>query len=131
MIDIENEVYTRVANAVRSEHGATSITGEYVPVPSSFPHVSIVEVDNYNARLDSSDEEQYSTVTYEINIYSNKRTGKKSECKAIAQLIDKTMYSMNFRRRTLSPVPNMNDATIYRMVARYRAVTNGDLIFRR
>lgn len=131
MIDVENEIYTRLVNAIRKKFGKISISGEYVSAPSHFPHISIIESDNYVSNLDSSDKERYSTVVYEINIYSNKRVGKKSECKAIAQTIDEIMYTLNFKRRAMTPVPNLNDATIYRIVARYRAETDGKHFYRR
>ena len=132
MIDIENEVFTPIAQSVRESFPGSFVTGEYVKAPSSFPHISIVETDNYAtaARMDSSDTERYATIVYEINVYSNKTSGKKTECKAILDLIDKMMFSMNFRRLVKTPVPNMEDATIYRMTARYRAETDGEYIYR-
>jgi hypothetical protein len=69
---------------------------------------------------------------YEVNVYSNKTVGKKSECIEIIALIDEEMLAMGFSRITLTPVPNENDSTIYRMVGRYRAVVSSDhIIFRR
>jgi len=42
------------------------------------------------------------------------------------------MAALGFTRIVLNPVPDMNDATIYRMVARYRAVVSRDeIIYRR
>lgn len=67
---------------------------------------------------------------YEINVYSNKVGTKKSEAKAIMQLIDGMMYERNFTRIALTPVPNLEDATIYRLTARYRAETDGTNIYR-
>ena len=69
---------------------------------------------------------------YEVNVYSNKTKGKKTECKNIISLIDKEMTFLGFSRSMLQPIPNMDDATIYRMTARYKAVISKDkLIFRR
>jgi hypothetical protein len=71
-------------------------------------------------------------VTYEVNIYSNKSSGKKSECKAIATLIDNEFATLGFSRRMLQPIPNIDDATIYRMVGKYRAVVSkNNEIYRR
>lgn len=70
-------------------------------------------------------------VMFEINIYSNKADGRKTECKAIAKVIDDVMFRMNFKRMALTPIPNMEDATIYRIVARYRAMTDGKYFYRR
>lgn len=132
MIDCENEVYTRLAKPLREAFPGIHIAGEYVKAPSAFPHVSITQSDNtvmYN-RLDSGDGET-AIVMFEINIYSNKTDGKKTECKNIAKAIDTILFHMNFRRMSMIPVPNMEDATIYRITARYRAVTDGKYFYRR
>ena len=134
MIDIENQVFDRVATRVREQFPDIFITGEYVNSPSSFPAVSLVEMDNSvcETTIDSGFNENHANVMYEVNVYSNKTTGKKSECKAIIALIDTEMTAMGFVRSTLTPVQNEYDATIYRMVGRYRAaVSTNHKIFRR
>ena len=134
MIDIESQVFSRVATKVREQFPNIFMTGEYVNSPSSFPAASLVEMDNSirEATIDSGSNENYVNVMYEVNVYSNKTTGKKSECKAIIALIDNEMTAMGFVRSTLTPVQNEYDSTIYRMVGRYRAaVSNNHQIFRR
>lgn len=132
LIDIENQVFTPIAQAVRGQFAGAFVTGEYVKAPAKFPHISIVESDNYMTarRLDSGNAEKYSTLMYEVNVYSNKTSGKKSECRAIMALIDGMMYGFNFTRLSMTPVPNLEDATIYRITARYRAETDGEKIYR-
>jgi len=133
VIDIESKVYGPIATALYGAFPGIAVSGEYVNAPSEFPFVSIVEADNYMSvqRLDSSDTEKYATLMYEINVYSNKGSRKKSECKQIMAAIDAMMYSKNFTRITMTPVPNMENASIYRMTARYRAETDGTNIYRR
>lgn len=134
MIDIElDDIFFPIADKIREEFPGSYVTGEYVRQPSQFPHVSIVEIDNYmtQSRLDSSNREKYSTVVYEVNVYSNKIDDKKQECRSIMMLIDGMMYDLNFKRLSMAPIPNMEDATIYRIVARYRAETDGTRMFRR
>ena len=134
MIDIENAVFNRVVVRVQEAFPDIFMTGEYVNSPASFPAVSLVETDNSTRieTIDSGSNENHANVMYEVNVYSNKGTGKKSECKAIIAIIDEEMLAMGFSRSTLTPVPNEYDSTIYRMVARYRAVVSSDLkIFRR
>ena len=134
MIDIENEVFNRVATRVREQFPDIFMTGEYVNSPPSFPAVSLVEMDNSirETTVDSGSNENHVNVMYEVNVYSNKTAGKKSECKAIVALLDNEMTAMGFVRSTLTPVPNEYDATIYRMVGRYRAAVSTDYkIFRR
>lgn len=124
MIDIENEVFNTVASAVRAVYPDIYMVGEYVKTPPKFPCVSLVEMDNqsYQPTEDSGSSENHASVMYEVNIYSNKTVGKKSECKAIAALIDEQIMALGFARTMLQPIPNLDDATIYRMVGRYSAV---------
>ena len=75
--------------------------------------------------------ENHAGLMYEVNVYSNK-TGKKSECKSIFKMIDEEFASMGFTRILKEPIPNIEDATIYRMVGRYTAVVSTDkVIYRR
>ena len=131
MIDIENEIYGSIAQALTKAYPKVTSTSEYVAAPSSFPHVSIVEQDMPTERMDSSDAERFAALMYEVNVYSNKSPGKKAECREIMSFIDKMMYARNFRRISLSPIPNLENATIYRLVARYRAETDGTKLYRR
>lgn len=134
MIDIENQVFDRVAKRVREQFPNIFMVGEYVKSPPSFPAASLMEMDNavLESTVDSGSNENHANVMYEANVYSNKATGKKSECKAIIALIDEEMAAMGFVRVTLTPVPNEYDSTIYRMVARYRAAVSTDhKIYRR
>ena len=130
MINCETEVYSTVATAIRSQFSGVFVAGEAVAAPSSFPAVTLVEDDNstYQRSLDSSGQENHAQVMYSCNVYSNKSAGKKSECKAILAVIDAEMFGMGFLRVGSSPmeVPNAN-ASIYRMVARYRGVISSDL----
>ena len=134
MIDIESQVFDRVASRVREQFPDIFMTGEYVNSPAAFPAASLVEMDNSirEATIDSGSNENHANVMYEANTYSNKTVGKKSECKAIMALIDAEMIAMGFARVTLTQVPNEYDSTIYRMVGRYRAAVSADhKIFRR
>lgn len=99
------------------------MTSEYVPSTSKFPAVSIVEANNYVARRYSADKiENAANVMYEVNTYSNKTAGGKSEAKEIANTVDEAMASLGFTRIMRNVVPNFNDAHIYRIVCRYEAV---------
>lgn len=134
MINVENEIFSIVSTKVRNEFPNIYMSGEYVKSPPSFPATSLVEMDNtaYTSTQTSSGNENHATLMYEVNTYSNKVKGKKSECKEIMTLIDNEMEALGFTRTMLQPIPNMDDATIYRMTARYRAVISKDkTIFRR
>jgi len=134
LIDIENEVFSRIATRLRNEFDPISVYGEYVKSPASFPAVCIEEKANsvYQRTQDSANVENHALVMYEVNVYSNKQVGKKSECKAIFKVIDDEFKQMGFTRTLSESIPNLENATIYRMVGRYSAVVSVDkLIYRR
>lgn len=121
MIDIENEVFNYVANALRATYNTISIYGEYVENAETFPAVSLVEDDNAEVpetyKLNNQPETACS-LTYTANVYSNLKTGKKTQAKAIMDVIDRCMHEMGFTRTMRSQLPNI-DRTIYRVTARY------------
>lgn len=134
MIDIENEVFSRIATRLRNEFNPISVYGEYVKSPASFPAVSIEEKANsvYQRTQDGANVENHALVMYEVNVYSNTQVGKKSQCKAIFKVIDDEFKQMGFTRTLSESIPNLENATIYRMIGRYSAVVSVDkLIYRR
>ena len=134
MINVESEVFDIIATKIKSEYPDAYVVGEYVKSPPRFPSVSIVEIDNsaYDRTQTSSNLENHAEILYEVNIYSNKTSGKKSECKAIASLIDNEFATLGLSRTMLQPIPNMDDATIYRMTGRYRGVVSKEkVVYRR
>ena len=134
MINVENEIFDRVASAVRAVYPSVFISGEYIRTPSKFPFVSFIEMSNtaYDRTQSSGGLENHASLMYEVNVYSNKTSGKKSECKAIVALIDNELATLGFSRTMLQPIPNMDDATIYRITGRYTAVISKEkVIYRR
>ena len=134
MIDIESDVFAEVSKSVREVYPKIYFVGEYVRTPPTFPAAYLVEMDNrvYTDSQDTSNTENHDFLMYEANVFSNKSKGKKAECKAIMALIDNKMLSLGFSRTMLQPVPNMDDATISRMTARYTAVVDKNkVIYRR
>lgn len=123
MIDVENLVFTKLATAIRTAYSGASVYGEYVETPATFPCVTIVEADNkvYEPARDLDGIEHYAQVLYEINIYTNDATGKKSKAKAIAKVIDGIMSEMLFQRTFRGQTPNI-DRSIYRITMRYQGV---------
>lgn len=125
MIDIENEMFTDVATKLRAVFDGIYVSGEYVKSPSSFPAVSIVETSNvvYQNTMNTQGE-VHDLITYEVNVYSNKAKGKKSEAKSIMACVDDVFMAKGFRRRVMSTIPNQQDSTIYRITARYSAIVD-------
>lgn len=133
MIDIESQVFTKVSNALRDENSKIYVTGEYVKQPPRFPHVALLEIDNsmLTSTATTSSNENHAVVMYEVNVFSNKQTGKKSECKSLMKIIDEQMNNLGFVRVMTTPVPNELDSSIYRIYARYRAIVSKDEIIYR
>lgn len=124
MIDVEIDVFDRVYTKLIAEFPDAFVSGEYVRVPKSFPAVSIIEMSNviYEPASALSDIEVAATIMYEVNVYSNLAVCKKTEAKDILSVIDNEFLAMGFIRQYSNPVPNLEDATIYRIVARYEKI---------
>lgn len=129
MIDLENDIYDYAAKALRAAHTGIDVAAEYVEMPAKFPHVSIVEADNRILdRMRTNNIENAIQSMFEVNIYSNKASGKKSEAKAIANTLDDVLSGIGFTRTFREQVPNLRDATIYRIVCRYEAVIDKNFV---
>ena len=131
MIDYEAKVFQACADAFHATYPNGYITPEYVPQPPKFPAVSVVEMDNNvdERAIDNGSVENAVNVMYQVDVYSNLNTGKKAQTKAIVALIDEVLAQHRFVRTFCNPIQNMNDATIYRMTARYRRrITDTQLI---
>lgn len=131
--NFDAKIFTPIAEMLREEFEGIYVTGEYVPAPPRFPAVSIEQADDYTSenRQTSSYEETYHMVMFEVNVYSNLKTGRKLQARQILSKIDELFYMMNFTRLSTTPVHNLADETIYRLVARYRAETDGSILYRR
>jgi len=133
MIDCEQDIFNDVAAVVRKKYPKIYIVGEYVKSPPSFPCVMLVQEDSvsYQKTQDTASTENHVQVLYELTVCSNKTSGKKTECKAIAALADAELLSLGFTRTMLQPVPNELDASVYRLVGRYKAVISQDNVIYR
>lgn len=134
MIDIENELFTAIVDRIHESYPDCFCTMEHVDAPPAFPCFEMIERDNaaWQSSQDSGSMENHAAIMWETQVYSNRARGKKSECKAIARIVDDVMLEMGIDRTFLDSLPNMADATIYRILGRYRAVVGKDgTIYRR
>lgn len=129
MIDAEFDIYDTISDALRDAFGENIwISGEYVDVPAKFPAATIIEADNsVYQKMRTTNIENAVQVMYEVNVYSNRIGYKKFEAKQIMAVIDNAFASINFTRIMMNTVSNLQDATIYRLVARYEGVIDKDL----
>lgn len=131
MIDIEPEIFNRVAKALRSEFNGIYVIGEIVDTVvknTKFPAVSIVEKSNTvdSTAIDSGFIENYADLMYEVNVYSNLQAGKKQQAKDITKFIDNIFEQMGFVRIICYPIDNLADPSIYRMFIRYEGKADKD-----
>ena len=131
MIDIETEIFSPMSIALKVEFPGIFVLSEPTPMPSKALVVSIVQQDCYSSpgKQDNTLTEKFATVMFQVDVYSNKTTGKKSQCKKVMNFIDNMFFKLNFMRLSLTPVP-MEDSGYYRYVARYRAETDGETLYR-
>jgi hypothetical protein len=131
MIDIETSVFSPISVALKEEFPGIFVVSEPTPVPSKALVASIVQQDSYSSprMQDNTLVEKFAIVMFQIDVYSNKSTGKKSQCKAVMNTIDQMLFKLNFMRMSLNPIP-MEDSGYYRLTARYRAQTDGETFYR-
>lgn len=134
MIDIENDVFSMVAQAVKQQYPDVFLSGEHVQSPAEFPCISLVEWENivFQDTQSSTQTENHAEVTYELNVYSNKTDVKKEECKELAAFVDEILSALGFTRTMLNPVSDPENTNYYRMTGRYKAIVSANrTIFRR
>lgn len=125
MIDIESQVFTTAATALRGRFEGLEMSSAAEYRPSRFPFVSLREGDNYAYRpsQDSNSNENHSNVMYEADIYSTKETGKKQEARAIQAELDAVMDAMGFTKTTQQTMTD-KEGTMVRITSRYTAVVS-------
>lgn len=132
MIDIEQELFDLLSGVLEDAYPSIFVTGEEVNAPSEFPCVSIVEADNYTkaSTQDSGSSENHAVLMYEVTVFSNKVSGRKSQCREIAVTVSDFFQSKGFARLSMTPAPG--GVSYYRLVCRFTASVSADQkIFRR
>lgn len=101
------------------------VSGESTDVPARFPAVTIEEKDNYvHTRASTTKIENAANVMYEVSVYTNRVGYKKQDAQEIMSFIDEILAGLKFTRTMMQPIDNLSDATIYKMVARYKATVD-------
>ena len=128
MSDFLNEIFTIVAKKLRSTNDGIFVTGEYTRQPPKFPAVTLDEIENVAAleTLDSSRQENYSALSYRLQVFSNKENGKKAEARRIFATADQEMRQLGFRRVSYTTTPEIYESTIYSITATYEAIVGAN-----
>jgi len=116
--DIFNEVY----KAVIAEFPNADLATHYVNQPANFPHVQLwIESDTTSrSDLNLSGDECFSNAVIHFEWFDNLLDGVGiTNVKRMVAITDSIMRHKGYRRTYYAPVPNYQDATIYREIARY------------
>lgn len=124
MIEMSNEIFNDVATDLRSAFDGIKVIGEYVATPSEFPTVTIDETQNYPVHLDSAVLNKYAAVSYRVQVFSNKKPGKREEARKIYDRLDEKLQSMGLYAVTYSTTPAIYNSEIYCITATYNAVVD-------
>ena len=122
MIDFSNEIFDTVAKDLRSVYKGIKVVGEYVSAPTSFPTVTIDETGNVPAHLDSTVNNKYARVTYRVQVFSNLKSGKRSQAREIYSQLDEKLQSMGLYAVTYTTTPAIYNSEVYCIMATYEAV---------
>lgn len=119
-----NAIFTRVANAIKTEYPQAYCTSRYVAKPSTFPACYIHEIDNnrpiQNTQLDFQDVQCESV--FEIQVVSNKANTAASEAYDIMALADAAFSGLYYRRFSQT---NIDRGDTFTLIGRYRRVIGG------
>ena len=133
MIDPESELFDLLEARLTEKFPDITLDSVTTFAPTRFPYVCIEQTDNkvYTKTSDSGSLENHAQITLEVNVYSNREGGKKAECKAILGEIDTVLCTLGFIRTVGKPFV-LDDATKYRLFARYTAVVSKNFtVYRR
>ena len=122
MIDYSNEIFNAVSGDLRATFADIKVVGEYVATPTAFPTVTIDEIQNYPVNLDTAKYNKYAHVAYRVQVFSNRRTGKRSEARKIYSHLDEKLQEMGFIAISYSTTPAIYNSEIYCITATYQAV---------
>lgn len=121
-------MFNVIAKKLRATYPGIWVNGEELDLPSRFPAVTITEQDNSVVqRMRTLNIENAANLMYQASVYSNKAVGRKQEAKKIMETIDQEFANLGFTRTMCNPISNLQDATIYRIIARYTASVDRDL----
>lgn len=123
MIDIESLVFDTVYNSLHQQFPDANITAGYDEKLAVYPAVIIRETGNNPYQRGNTDgcAENYTRLTYEVEVESDKVNVGRSECKALLNAVDNIMQGMKFRRIHKNRPLNV-DRTVWRQYARYEVI---------
>lgn len=136
MIDIENYVITSIIAAYTAASKTVKVVSGYYANLPTLPCVQVIQTSNttYQRSLDNSLTEHHASVTFQIDVYTDKKAKSKSEAKELFAIADSAMQQMKFTRTSYA-VDVVLDQTMSRVTGVYRAIVrepikiDGDIVY--
>lgn len=122
MIDYSNEIFSTVAQHLRSLYSGIRVVGEYVNSPTRFPCVTIDEIENVPEHLDSARVNKYARIVYRVQVFSNLENGKRAQAREIYSAVDGKLQELGLFCKTYTSTPAVYNSEIYSITATYEAV---------
>jgi stress-induced morphogen len=124
MLDFSNEIFSAVAKDLRSRYEGIKVVGEYVDTPTAFPTVTIDEIQNIPVHQDSAVHNKYAEVVYRVQVFSNAKSGKRSQAREIYGAVDEVLQTLGLYAITFTTTPAIYNSEIYSITATYRGVVD-------
>lgn len=134
MNPVDADIFDDLARRILDKYPNAYVANEAVINPPAFPAVFIEEVTDITdtERLDSSQIEKESIVTYSVDVTHPSEQNGKSTCDEIVSIVSKRMNEFNMTRIMCSKIQNFADPSIYRKTARFIGeISNTGVCYRR
>ena len=123
MIDVENLVFDTVYSGFATQKPGVEVNKGFIEETATFPCVVVRETNNVPVKSMNTDDcaENFTRVTYQVDVYSDKDGTARSECRELLKVADDIMQSMKFYRTHMSEPLNIS-RSIFRQYARYTVI---------
>ncbi len=130
MFSRESEFFTRVKRAVQEKYPDAFLSTEFVNQPKTFPMVFFTEEmsTHENDRYYGTSEPLFMRVVYQAQVFTT-GSRRKTQAAQIMAIIRDVMFRYGFRERDNRLLPNLDDGSIARRVARWEAVIDTENVY--
>ena len=126
MIDYSNEIFDAVAKDLRSAYKkGIKVVGEYVSSPTAFPTVTIDEIQNIPAHMDSATSPKYAEVLYRVQVFCN-GTGKRAKAREIYGAVAQKLSQLGLVGVSYTTTPAIYNSEVYCITSTFRGVIDRD-----
>lgn len=118
-----NAIFTRIRTSVLAEVSTANCTQTYSPTPTKFPTVFAREIGHFtpNGTPTLSNAQDISERTWEVQIFSNLKTGAKEQAYSLLAAVKTALRALYFVETFESPLDSTGNE-YYTLVARFRRI---------